>query len=154
TCMTQRRKLQEKPMAKPSADPTEYLASLFAAGQQMMNPLSRLPEEPPEPKAAAAAAPKQPAPARDETSAAPEQPAAGAPANDPFAAFAQATKSLAELQQDYLRQVTDFWMSVPAAFGMPGIPGMPPVPGFPGTELPAGAADDRRFAGEAWRSDP
>src|SRR4051794_7470457 len=107
-------------MAKTAADPTEYLASLFAAGQQMMNPFTKLPDEAdvsaPSGKAAAAGKAAH-AGEREQPAAAP---AAGAPAADtpaaidPFAAFAQATKTITDLQQDYLRQVTNFWMSLPA----------------------------------------
>jgi len=123
-------------MAKPAADPTDYLASLFQAGQQMMNPFTKLPEQmTPEATVSEPASP---------TSSEPDP----ATASDPFAAFAAATKTIADMQQQYFSQVANFWMSMPAAFG---IPAMPP---FPGSGLTAGANDDRRFAGDAWRADP
>ena len=114
-------------MATPTTDPTEFLTNLFHAGQQMMNPFAK-------------AAGADPAGAGEQSAGA--KPAGDASANDPFAAFTAATKNLTEIQQDYFNQVANFWLSVPASLG---IPGMAPAPT---------GSDDRRFAGDAWKKDP
>jgi polyhydroxyalkanoate synthase subunit PhaC len=64
-----------------------------------------------------------------------------APGNDPAATLFAASKYFARQQQKYLEQSANFWLS---ALG---------VPRRDEGEEPA-AADDRRFATDAWRSDP
>jgi len=66
----------------------------------------------------------------------------GSPPTDPAAAFLAASKNFAELQQGYLQQMAGFWS---------GMTGMAPAGG---AGAQAGAVDDKRFAGEAWRTDP
>ena len=58
---------------------------------------------------------------------------------EPFGALNAATETIAGMQQEYIRHMTNLWLSMA---------GMAPA------DAGGGAADDRRFAGEAWRSDP
>jgi polyhydroxyalkanoate synthase len=100
-------------MSNQPNDPAQYLAGLFAAGQDLMQQF-------------AAGVPA----ASTETGA------------DLAAAFTASSKKFAEMQQDYLKQVTGFWS------------------GRLGSGAPAEQAaqlaknDDKRFTGEAWRHAP
>ncbi|HTS23984.1 MAG TPA: class I poly(R)-hydroxyalkanoic acid synthase [Casimicrobiaceae bacterium] len=69
--------------------------------------------------------------------------AAGAagPGQDPMASFAALTRQMAEAQAQFMKQATDFWS------------GMVPA-GAKSGEATGAAAEDRRFAAEAWKSDP
>ena len=116
-------------------DPTEFLTRLFESGQQMWAPfMGVVPAngsvssqgDPPEP---ANAAVMNPMPALG---------AVGAVA-DPFAAYGVATRALVGMQQDYVRQMTDMWLS---------------MAGMGGATSTGGRAEDRRFATDAWRNDP
>jgi polyhydroxyalkanoate synthase len=77
--------------------------------------------------------------------------AAGAPGTaqpsgpDPTAWFMAAMNNVAEMQAGYLQQMTQLWTAMLA----PTAPG-----GAAGTGTAAPKADDKRFAGEAWRSMP
>ncbi len=65
---------------------------------------------------------------------------------DPTAWFTAAMNNVAEMQTGYLQQMTRLWTTMLA-------PGGSAAPaGAAGTETPK--ADDKRFAGEAWRSMP
>jgi polyhydroxyalkanoate synthase len=78
-------------------------------------------------------------PAADATAAAAEAPAADA--DNPMARFIEATQRLAGLQQDFVRQMSAYWTGAP----------------WLALEAPTDAApkeDDKRFAAEAWRTDP
>jgi polyhydroxyalkanoate synthase subunit PhaC len=99
-------------MPNPSTDPAQFLAALFQTGQDMMRPFFTM-------------------------GAADTSPAADP---DPFAVFASATKTLVDMQQEYIRQMTGMWLA------MPGLAAVTPDP--------AATSDDKRFAGEAWRADP
>src|SRR5258705_7366725 len=69
----------------------------------------------------------------------------GDPSDDtghPAAQWMEATKRITEMQQDYVKQVTGFWTSAMGGAN----PWQPAAPG--------GDASDKRFAGEAWNSDP
>src|SRR5215813_9533221 len=55
------------------------------------------------------------------------------------------TRQMTEAQQQFMKQMTDFWSGVIGAGGFPGMPG--------GSES-KGGPDDKRFAADAWRSDP
>jgi polyhydroxyalkanoate synthase len=85
-------------------------------------------------------------------------PTAAPATSDPYAAFAATTRTLAEMQQNYFRQVAQWWAAIPAAMGMPSLPGMPALsamyglPGMPGA--PASPNADKRFAADAWQNDP
>jgi polyhydroxyalkanoate synthase subunit PhaC len=103
-----------------SADPTQWLARYFQAGQQMMQPFI-----------AAAAAPPADAPPAD----APPPAAA-----NPYAQLVAASMGFAEMQQNYLRQMSNLWLGMATA-----------VTQATGAAPPEG---DKRFAGEAWRRDP
>jgi polyhydroxyalkanoate synthase len=110
-----RRPHLEEAMPNPPPDPTQFLASLFQAGQDMMRPFA--------------------------TMGAADKASTGTTANlDPFAVFASAGRTMADMQQEYIRQMTSMWL------GMPGFAAMTPAP--------AATADDKRFAGDAWRADP
>jgi len=61
---------------------------------------------------------------------------------DPTAMWAEASKRFTEMQQEYMKQVTGFWT---AAMG-----GANPWAAL----APATETADKRFAGEAWTSDP
>jgi hypothetical protein len=70
-------------------------------------------------------------------------PGAGAPAggDDPMAQFVAATQQLAGLQRELVKQMSAYWTGAP----------------WLTLEAPAEAAprdDDKRFASEAWRTDP
>jgi polyhydroxyalkanoate synthase subunit PhaC len=93
-------------------DPAQFLAGLFQTGQDMMRPFTTMGAE-----------------NTDST------------ANlDPLAIFSSAAKTLADMQQETISQMTSMWLA------MPGLAGM--------TLDPAATSDDKRFAGEAWRADP
>jgi len=66
-----------------------------------------------------------------------------ADADDPMAAFRAASQQIVGLQQDYWKQVAGFWS------GMPGSAAW----GF-GADTSDPGETDKRFANEAWRSDP
>jgi polyhydroxyalkanoate synthase len=66
-------------------------------------------------------------------------PAAGA-APEAYAQFAAMSKSILDVQQAYLRQMSNLWMGMAAGAGQA-------AGGAP-------SAGDKRFAGEAWRDDP
>jgi polyhydroxyalkanoate synthase subunit PhaC len=94
--------------AQPN-DATLWLANVFQEGQEMMRPFI-----------AGGAAP-----------------ATSHPGPDPYAQLAAATKDIAEMQQNYLKQMSNLW------FDMAGMAGDT-----------IGAADrDKRFAGDAWQND-
>ena len=93
-------------------DPTQWLASLFQAGQDMMRPLI----------AAGGAAP------------------VADTASNPYAQLVAASMGLAEMQQSYLQQMASLWLGMATAATQAA-----------GAAAPEG---DKRFAGEAWRSDP
>jgi polyhydroxyalkanoate synthase len=101
-------------MPNPPNDSAQYLANLFAAGQDLMQKF-------------AASIPG----------------ASGQTFTDPAAAFMATSKSFAEMQQDYLKQVTGFWAGMLGA-ATPAEEAAPPM----------AKGDDKRFAGEAWRQDP
>ena len=58
----------------------------------------------------------------------------------PYEQFVAASMGFAELQQSYLRQMSEMWLGMAQA-AAPG-------------EAPPAPTDDKRFAGEAWKSDP
>ena len=61
---------------------------------------------------------------------------------DPMAEFFAATQQVANMQQEFWKQATAYWSAFPAAAAA-------------AAQAPADAVDsDRRFAAEAWRSDP
>jgi polyhydroxyalkanoate synthase subunit PhaC len=100
-------------MAKQLNDPASYLASLFEAGQDLMQKFTL------------------------------EGGKSAAPGADPAAAFMAASKHFAEQQQNYLKQMNDFWSSMlgsttPAENAIPSV----------------AQAEDRRFTGGAWGEDP
>ncbi|MEO8137486.1 MAG: class I poly(R)-hydroxyalkanoic acid synthase, partial [Betaproteobacteria bacterium] len=99
---------------QPPIDPAQFLANLFQSSQDALRPFQ---------------------PGEAATAARPE--------SDPLAFFASATLSLAQLQQDYVKQMMALW-------GMPGLAGLMPVAlsGAPNV------VDDKRFAGAAWKNDP
>ena len=100
-------------MPDPSTDPTQFLSNLFQTGHEMMRPF-----------------------------AAQSGSAADAANTDPFAVFTSATKTITDMQQETIRQMTNMWLSMP---GMSGFAAL--MPG-------SAAVEDKRFAGEAWRADP
>ena len=99
-------------MADQPDDPTLWLANLFQAGQEMMKPFI-----------AAGGAPSVPVPEQD-----------------PYAQFAAAAKGIADMQQNYMQQMTNLWL---AMSGMPGAA----TGALPGD-------GDKRFAGDSWQRDP
>src|SRR5262245_9481867 len=68
---------------------------------------------------------------------------AGDTKQDPTAAFLRASKHYAEMQQNFLKQMTGFWSAMLGA-------------ATPAEEAAAPMAkdEDRRFAGKAWQDDP
>ena len=69
---------------------------------------------------------------------------------DPFAAFNSATQMISGMQQESMRQMTDMWLSM-SGMGT----GAAGAAASAGADSGAGAAaGDRRFAADAWRSDP
>ena len=72
--------------------------------------------------------------------------AEGGEAPDPMAGLTALTRQMTEAQQQLMKQMTDFWSGMMGASGFPGRAG--------GAESKGGAMDDRRFAADAWRSDP
>ena len=113
-------------MADENYDPAQFLANLLQTGQQMI-------EKSMGAAGAGGASPQGFAGIPG---------AAGAPA-DPTAMWVEASKRFTEMGQEYMKQVTGFWT---AAMG-----GANPWQAF----MPAGAENaDKRFAGEAWTSDP
>ena len=112
-------------MANENYDPAQFLANLLQAGQQMI-----------EKSVGAAASPGSPP---QGFSGVPGM--AGAPA-DVAAMWADASKRFAEMGQEYMKQVSGFWT---AAMG-----GANPWQSM----MAAAEASDKRFAGEAWTSDP
>jgi polyhydroxyalkanoate synthase len=105
--------MEDSAMNTPQDDPAKWLASIFENSQAMMRQLG----EPP-----------MAGPGGDDK----------AGAADPFLA---ASKQVAEMQQNYIRQMTDVWS------GMWKLPGSPSAPA-------AAPQDDRRFSAEAWSRDP
>ena len=87
-------------------DPAQFLTSLFQSSQDMMKPFTDM---------AGVAQPH-------------------GSLVDPFGVFNTATQMWTGLQQEYIRHMTDMWLSM--------------------TGMGGGAGDDKRFAGEAWRKDP
>ena len=112
-------------MANENYDPAQFLANLLQAGQQMI-----------EKSVGAAGSPGSPP-----LSFSGVRGMAGAPA-DPAATWAEASKRFAEMGQEYMKQVSGFWT---AAMG-----GANPWQSV----MAAAEASDKRFAGEAWTSDP
>ena len=102
-------------------DPNQWLANMFAAGQEWMKPFLASGGD-----AKAEDAPK---------------PAASEPAN-PYAQLLAASFGFAEMQKNYMRQVAEMWMGVTKSAA--------PLPSVD----PGAAVDDKRFAADAWRSDP
>ena len=96
-------------MTTPPEDPAKWLATIFENSQAMMRQFAQ---------------PGMTGAGSDDKSG----------ASDPFLA---ASKQLAEMQQNYMRQMTDLWM------GMWKLPGTAAAP-----------QDDRRFSAEAWTHDP
>ena len=116
-------------------DPTAFLTSLFESGQQMWAPYMGM--VPAHGSVSSQGDPSEPA------NAAVMNPmaalgAVGAMA-DPFAAYGAATRAFVGMQQDYVRQMTDMWLS---------------MAGMGGATSTGGRAEDRRFATDAWRNDP
>ncbi len=101
-------------MTTPQDDPAKWLATIFENSQAMMRQFTQ--------SGAASGG-------GDETKASDP---------DPFVA---ASKQFAEMQQNYVRQMTDLWS------GMWKLPGSQPA-------STAAKQDDRRFATEAWTKDP
>ena len=66
------------------------------------------------------------------------------PAGDPAAGFLALTRQMMDTQQQFMRQMTEFWSG--RATGFAQTPESPQAKG--------GAGDDKRFAADAWRSDP
>jgi polyhydroxyalkanoate synthase subunit PhaC len=100
-------------MSNQPNDPAQYLAGMFAAGQDLLQRF-------------AAGVPG----------------ASTEPGADPAAAFMASSNKFAEMQQKYLQQMTGFWS---------GMLGAAPL----AEAAPSVAKnDDKRFAGEAWRSAP
>ncbi|HKE40263.1 MAG TPA: class I poly(R)-hydroxyalkanoic acid synthase [Casimicrobiaceae bacterium] len=62
-----------------------------------------------------------------------------APHADPMAGFVALTRQMTEAQQQFMKQMTDYWSGKPSAAGDAG---------------KAGTGDDKRFSADAWRSDP
>jgi len=94
-------------------DPAQYLAGMFAAGQDLMQRFAGVPSASTEPGA------------------------------NPAAAFMASSNKFAEMQRDYLNQMTGFWSSMLGAATSPG-EAAPPL----------AKNEDKRFAGEAWRNAP
>ncbi|HSF47706.1 MAG TPA: class I poly(R)-hydroxyalkanoic acid synthase [Burkholderiales bacterium] len=93
-------------MASQSSDPAKILSDMLSAGQELMHQFAGAPVAPP-----------------------------GAQA-EPSVDFTETSKQFAEMQQQYLKQVTNFWS------GMLGMP------------VQTQKTEDKRFASEAWRDDP
>lgn len=118
-------------MANENYDPAQFLANLLQAGQQMIE------------KSAAAAGGAGASAAPQGFPGFPGVPGTPAGAGDPAAMWVEASKRFTEMGQEYMKQVTGFWT---AAMG-----GTNPWQAF----MPAAAdSGDKRFAGEAWSSDP
>jgi polyhydroxyalkanoate synthase len=66
--------------------------------------------------------------------------------SDPMSGFAALTRQMTEAQQQFTKQMTDFWSGALGAGGFPGIPG--------GAGSKGGSMEDKRFAADAWTSDP
>lgn len=112
-------------MADEPNDPAHIIAKLYEAGQQVLRQLGTLPAT----DAAAATPPQSTRP-----------PDAGA-ADNPMTQFIAATAQLAELQRQFVEQMSAYWTGAP----------------WLGLEASAAAAskeEDKRFAADAWRSDP
>src|SRR5262245_36168368 len=99
--------------ADQSNDPAKILSEMLAAGQEMMRKFG-----------APQTASEAPAP--------PEAPP------DLLAA----TKQIADMQQQVLKQAADFWSGMFGASGQAGAQG------------PSAKSEDKRFTGEPWRTDP
>jgi polyhydroxyalkanoate synthase subunit PhaC len=127
-------------MSTTPNDPVQLLASLLRGGQGFAG--STAPG--PGPAAAPAATPQ--------SAAAPLAPAW--PPADPFAAFAAWSRQMVEMQQQLIKQMTDFWTAQLTGSFMGGFPVGFPAFTQPASAKPAGPGDDKRFAADAWRSDP
>jgi polyhydroxyalkanoate synthase len=68
-----------------------------------------------------------------------------ATSQNPMESFAAFTRQMAQTQQQFMKQVTDFWTGQLGS-GARNEPGA--------AQGAAGPRDDRRFAADAWRSDP
>src|SRR5215472_4183737 len=62
-----------------------------------------------------------------------------APHADPMAGFVALTRQMTEAQQQFMKQMTDYWSGKPSAAAVAG---------------KAGTGDDKRFSADAWRNDP
>ena len=94
--------------------------------------------------------------------AAPGGPAQGTPGADPMAGFVAFTHQMAQIQQQFMKDMTDFWSGkglagafMPGTFAADakleaGVKGEASA----GKSAATAASDDKRFASEAWRSDP
>ena len=100
-------------MSNPANDPAQLLVNLFENGQAMMRKFTAT-------SVLDAAEP-----------------------SDPMAVFTRASEQFVGLQQDYWKQVAEFWSGTLGAANWGLGPGL------------AGAGEsDKRFASEAWRNDP
>ena len=70
----------------------------------------------------------------------------GGEPSDPMAGLTALSRQMTEAQQQFMKQMTDFWSGMMGVSGFPGMGG--------GSESNAGAPEDRRFAADAWRNDP
>ncbi len=119
---------------KPPIDPTQYLSSLIESGQQMWKPFL---------DAAAANAPQSSTDHAQKPSAADVPGSFGnmmSTMGDPLAAFNAATQMMTGMQQEYIKHMTNMWLSMT---GLAPAAGTQSAPG-----------EDRRFASDAWRNDP
>ena len=67
-------------------------------------------------------------------------------ADNPMAGFLALTRQMTETQQQYMKQITDFWSGGAVAGAFAKAPDAPHAKG--------GSGDDKRFAADAWQSDP
>ncbi|HET7033102.1 MAG TPA: hypothetical protein VFJ48_08260, partial [Casimicrobiaceae bacterium] len=112
-------------MAQENYDPAQFLANLLQTSQQMIEK--------------SIAATGSGSAAAQGLGGIPG--AAGGPV-DPAAMWVEASKRFTEMGQEYMKQMTGFWT---AAMG-----GANPWQAY----MPTADTGDKRFAGEAWTSDP
>jgi polyhydroxyalkanoate synthase len=101
-------------MTTPQDDPAKWLATIFENSQAMMRQFAR-----------------------------PDAQSADDDKGNPTDPFLAASKQFVEMQQSYIKQMTDAWS---------GLLQLPATSAPPPTAAPA--QDDRRFSAEAWTKDP
>src|SRR2546430_4823214 len=76
----------------------------------------------------------------------PDDSASNVGADNAMAGFLALTREMTETQQQYMKQMTDFWSGGAVAGAFAKAPDAPHAKG--------GSGDDKRFAADAWQSDP